>query len=214
MKRVADQQHPVYATLARPLRHRLNRGLSRAPFGADHDRGIRDAVSHQVLATHSSLADPITFSNATGHHHCWGEALLIQGKGVVQPSSEYRRRLAVVLGRAQDNDGINGAALILSACEEDREKGQQISEQRNHDHDDEETAGEGGHGSKLTDRTVKYEMGSRGLLQLEALTLMWNVDLANALLTQQLGHRLSRVGFAMHHERAAYRTTEFADPGP
>ena len=84
----------------------------------------------EILLAGRRLAHPVSVTDATRDHDGRSQALLIKHVGMIEPSPENRGRLAIVLRRAQDHDGIDGLLLILTTRRHHSQEGEQVHDGR------------------------------------------------------------------------------------
>ena len=90
-------------------------------------------MGRPTTATAASVARPL----AAGHDEVRRDAGPVQRDGVVEPGLEHRGRPAVVLGRAEHNDRVGGAALVEGALLPDAERREPARGRREHARHDE-----------------------------------------------------------------------------
>ena len=132
--RVRDEEGRPMSVLVEPSAKRragsrtwcCPRGIATIGIGRAHplDQVGRTAASASVVRSPGCLP-------ADGHDAV-RSALLPEQDGVIEPTSEHRRRLAVVLGRAQHDDGVGvvdvARAVVVGGSPHDDRRGQHDEE--------------------------------------------------------------------------------------
>ena len=108
METIAHHDTASGVALGKDIRH-CPHALKGGPAGVigENLAGCH-ALLDEVIASHAGLGEDPVPSASSGRHNEGSQALLFKIESVVEPGFEDGRRLAGVLGRAEDDDGIGG----------------------------------------------------------------------------------------------------------
>ena len=115
MGAVRDEEggvEPVLVEQGADVANRLQ-GRAAGRLGEDGARGHVSGFG--VAALGGCLGDAVAGKLAARDNEPGRIALLVQVDGVIEARRQHRGRTAVVLGRAEDDDGVHGPAVVLLA---------------------------------------------------------------------------------------------------
>ena len=78
------------------------------------DMRFRDAMGDEVIAAHAAFGVDIASLFAAEGDEDGGESLTIEGQGVPEAITQDGRRASVVLGCAEDGDGVGASGLVVA----------------------------------------------------------------------------------------------------
>ena len=91
----------------------LGRFRGVAALSLSNQAALGNSVMHQIVSSHTTFAVMRIVSSAPSGDHYGGHAALKEIQRVVQTRSQDRRRMAGVLRRTEDHDGVRGMNLLL-----------------------------------------------------------------------------------------------------
>src|SRR5262245_7413093 len=110
-----DEHGPAHVAVAQDASggpQRLPRVLA---LVLPQDVRVGHAVAHEVVGAGAGLGAAVARPLAPRHHDAAGQAAVVEVEGVVEPLLQHRGGPAVVLGRAQHDDGVGVAGAVAPA---------------------------------------------------------------------------------------------------
>ena len=113
-----------------PACHRGHRGHGGAALALRDDHIGRHAVRDEVAPPRHRLAGGVAAAHPAGDQDQRRQPVAVEAERVVQPRAEHRRRPAVVLRRAQHDDGVHRHALVLLADDQHHDQRDGVPDRR------------------------------------------------------------------------------------
>src|SRR5438093_1059837 len=119
-----------------PMPDLIDRRVGVGAAGEGHDRIAGQAESHQIIAADVGFVERIARADASGDQDDGCQSPLVQGGGVIESSAKNGRGAAVVLGGAEDRDGIGAGGFIAGGVDGHRDHYRRPSERDQNDRKD------------------------------------------------------------------------------